>query len=121
MTESLLRIRSSSSSADCWYGRNLRAIRHLACQASCVADVFVSDEDVDVLAHLALLVDYAVAQAGMKCPEECEGVSDGSDRECDLDRGTAGGEFAQGSGNMNDNRQCLIPHLFEDREDRRDF
>ena len=57
-----------------------------------------------MLTDVVLLIDDAVAQAWMKCPEECEGVSDGPVRECDVDRGTAGGKFAQGSGNVNGNR-----------------
>ena len=74
-----------------------------------------------MLADLALLVDYAVAQAWMERPEESESISDGSVRERDLDRGPASSEFTQGCGNVNGNRHCLIPHLFVDREDLRDF
>lgn len=58
-----------SSAADGGNNRNIRTCRNASRQPSGVANVFVTDENVDVLAHLALLGDDAIAEAGMKLPQ----------------------------------------------------
>ena len=63
------RPRHASSAADCGNDGNFESFADGSGEAAGVADIFVSDEDVDVLADLALFVDDAVADAGMERPE----------------------------------------------------
>jgi hypothetical protein len=63
------RRRHASSSADGGDDGNFESFADGSGEAAGVADIFVSDEDVDVLADLALFVDDAVASAGMEPPE----------------------------------------------------
>jgi hypothetical protein len=63
------RRRHASSAADGGDDGNLESFLDGSGEAAGVADIFVSDEDVDVLADLALFVDDAVAGAGMEPPE----------------------------------------------------
>jgi len=58
-----------SAAADGGNDRNIRARGDTAGQPTGIANVFVADENVDVLAHLALLVEDAIAQAGMELPK----------------------------------------------------
>ena len=63
------RTRHASSAADGGDDGNFESFAEGSGEAAGVADIFVSDEDVDVLADLALFVDNAVADAGMERPE----------------------------------------------------
>jgi len=69
-------------------------------EAACVAHVFFADEDVDVFADLALFVDDAIANAGMKGIEKRQGVGKNSRRLFNSDFAAAAGKFAQRARNM---------------------
>jgi hypothetical protein len=77
-------------------------------EAAGVADIFVSEEDVDVLADLALFVDDAVADAGIERPERGERVGDSAASKGNLDSSASGGEFAQGSGDLDGDGQNYL-------------
>lgn len=114
-----------SSAADGGDDRDLGGFQQLSGEASGVADVFVADEDVDVLAHLALLVDDAIANAWVNRPESDQGIRDGSVDEGDFDGGTSGGKFAQGSRDVEGDGQSYLLLVGRDVDcrdmDRRDF
>jgi hypothetical protein len=97
-----------SSAADGGDDGNFESFADDSGEAAGVADIFVSDEDVDVLADLALFVDDAVADTGMERPERGERVGDGAASEGDLDSSESGGEFAQGSGDVDGDRQGYL-------------
>ena len=61
--------RRTSSAADGRNDGNFESFGDGSGEAAGVADIFVSDEDVDVLADNALFVDDAVADSGMERPE----------------------------------------------------
>lgn len=61
-------LRKSSSAADGGNNRNIRIYGNETRQPSGIANVFVADKNVDVFAHLALLGDDAIAEAGIKLP-----------------------------------------------------
>jgi hypothetical protein len=60
---------NTSTAADGGDDGNFESFADGSGEAAGVADIFVSDEDVDVLADLALFVHDAVADAGMEPPE----------------------------------------------------
>jgi len=53
-------------------------------QSSCVADVLVADEHVDVLPDLPLLVRNTISKTGMERPQDLERSRHGSRRASDL-------------------------------------
>ena len=62
-----------------------------------------------------MLIDNAIADAGVERPESGHGVGDRSSRGRDFDGAASGGEFAQGSGNVDGDRHGYL------RVERRDF
>jgi hypothetical protein len=42
----------------------------MRCQPTGIANIFVSNEDIDVLSHLCLLGHHAVADARVSCPKQ---------------------------------------------------
>jgi hypothetical protein len=60
---------SMSSAADGGDDGDFQSFADGSGEAAGVTNIFVSDEDVDVLADLALFVDDAVTDAGIKRPE----------------------------------------------------
>ena len=58
-----------SAAADGRNNRNIGACGNAARQPAGISNVFVADENVDVLAHLALLGDDAIAEARIKLPQ----------------------------------------------------
>ena len=64
-------------------------------QAAGVADGFVADEDVDVLAELAFFVEDAVAQAGIGGEEELQGFEKRGGRAGELHFAALAGKIAE--------------------------
>src|SRR5712664_2828966 len=66
-------VRSTTLSAA--YGghnRNGGPLLHGCFKSAAVTHVFIVDENVEVLAYVALFGDYTVAQAGIFLPQHCE-------------------------------------------------
>jgi hypothetical protein len=109
------RRRHATSAADGGDDGNFISFANGSGEAAGVTDIFAADEDVDVLADLALFVDDAVTDAGMERPERGQGIGDGAASERDLDSRASGGEFAQRSGDVDGDGQSYLLVL------RRDF
>src|SRR5579872_2223575 len=56
---------AANSAAYRWDNRDLSLVRHRCCEASGVANVLLANENVDVLAHLTLLIEDSIAHAGV--------------------------------------------------------
>jgi len=69
-------------------------------EATGVAHIFFADENVDVLADLALFVDDAIADAGMKGIEKRQGVGKNSWGLFEANFATPAGKFTQCARNV---------------------
>ncbi len=104
-----------TSTADGRNNRNFRFFHDRGGEAAGVADVLVTDEDIDVLADLTLLVDKAVLHAGVERPKSGQSVCDSSAGQGDFHDAATGSEIAQSSRNVDGDRHSYL------RLERRDF
>jgi transposase len=74
--------------------RNLRSCGDGARESTCISDVFVRDENVDVFPHLSLLRCDAIPNARVECPESRQRLSQGCGRVFDLDFTASSRKFA---------------------------
>src|SRR5262249_43910930 len=79
---------------------NFRVGREDGSKSTSVTHVFFADENVDVLADLTLLVDDAIADAGMKGIEKRQGVGKNSCGLFESNFPSPPGKFAQGAWNV---------------------
>jgi len=74
--------------------RNLRSGGDRARESTCISDVFVRDENVDVFPHLSLLRCDAIPNARVECPESRQRLSQSCGRVFDLDFTASSRKFA---------------------------
>jgi len=72
----------------------------LCCESARVADVFLTEENVDVLPDLPLLIHDSVSNARVTSPQFHESIRQRSRRADDLHVALSAGEFTQGARNV---------------------
>ena len=91
-----------SAAADGWDDGDFAVGGEERGEAAGIANVFVADEDVDVLADLALLGDDAVANAGVERVKGRQRIGQDFGRLLHLDTAAASGKFTQRAWDVKD-------------------
>src|SRR2546425_28324 len=96
-----------SATTDGWDDRNLRSGGDGTRESTCISDIFVPNEKIDMFPHLSLLGYDTISNAGIDCPESRQCVSQSCGRLGDLDLTATGGKFAQDTRNVKSDRHGL--------------
>src|SRR5438132_5568670 len=89
-----------SATTDGGDDRNLRSGGDGTRESTCISDIFVPNEDIDMFAHLSLLRCDAISNARVECPESRQRIGQSCGRVLDLDRTVSSGKFTQGNWNV---------------------
>jgi len=84
-----------SAAADGWHNRDLSSRRYGSCKSTCVSEVFISYEDVDVLPDLSLFRHDTIPNAWTCNPQRLQGVSQRGRRRFKLHLAVAVGKGTQ--------------------------
>ena len=84
--------------------RNLGSGGDWARESTCISDMFITDENINVFPHLSLLGCDAIANARVEGPESRQRVGQCCGRVFDLDCTVSSGKLAQGPWNMKSDR-----------------
>ena len=86
-----------SAAADGWHNRDLSSRRYGSCKSTCVSEVFISYEDVDVLPDLSLFRHDTIPNPWTRNPERLQRVSQRRPRRFKLHLTVAVGKGTQGT------------------------
>jgi len=84
-----------SAAADGWHNRDLSSRRYGSCKSTCVSEVFISYEDVNVLPDLSLFRHDTIPNAWTCNPQRLQGVSQRGRRRFKLHLAVAVGKGTQ--------------------------
>jgi hypothetical protein len=84
--------------------RNLASGGDWARESTCISDMFITDENINVFPHLSLLGCDAIANSRVEGPESRQRVGQCCGRVFDLDCTVSSGKLAQGPWNMKSDR-----------------
>src|SRR6476646_9688105 len=84
--------------------RNLGSGGDWTRESTCISDMFITDENINVFPHLSLLGCDAIANARIEGPESRQRVGQSCGRLSDLDCTVSSGKLAQGPWNMKSDR-----------------
>src|SRR5882724_9913370 len=84
--------------------RNLSSGGDWTRESTCISDMFIADEDINMFTHLPLLGYDAIANPRIEGRESRQRVGQSCGRVFDLDCTVSSGKFAQGPWNMKSDR-----------------
>src|SRR5262249_42830526 len=96
------------SAADSWDNGDLCAVRYGCLKATCVTDIFVTDEYVDVFPNLSLLSYHTASNARVLFPKGLQGLRESGCGLLDDDTALSGGERTQGARYDKGNRHSTL-------------
>ena len=101
--------------------RNLRSVGDGTRESTCISDIFVPNENIDMLPQLSLLRRDAISNTRVECPQSGQRVGQSCGRVFDLDFAAPASKVAQSARNVKDYRHDQLFLVGRDLRVDRDF
>src|SRR5439155_2276378 len=101
--------------------QNLRSVGDWTRESTCISDIFVPNENIDMLPQLSLLRRDAISNTRVECPQSGQRVGQSCGRVFDLDFAAPASKVAQSARNVKDYRHDQLFFVGRDLRVDRDF